>query len=183
MSQERVEFEQVIDGLMTGAMEALKDPPLVEKLRAAGLDLTKKLKPAYPAFEFFGWLSIAARHRYPTLSDEAAVRELGRLAVRRGLQATFLGRAVLTAARLLGARRSLKRLGTSFKNGNNYIEAKVTELGPTSLEIQLGPLVGPRSYYEGILEECPVMFDAREIQLSLLRTEGEHLTWRLDWKE
>ena len=183
MPSERIEFQQVIEGLLGGALEADKDPALIEKLRAAGLDLTKKLQPAYPAAEFFRWATLAARHRYPDVSEEEAVRELGRLAVRRGLEATFLGRAVLKAAQLLGVRRSLKRLGGTMKNGNNYIDGEVTELTPNSLEIKLGPLVGPASYYEGILDEAPKILGARENQVTRVRTEGEHQVWRVDWKD
>ncbi|MFT3710875.1 MAG: DUF2378 family protein [Archangium sp.] len=183
MRDERFEFAQVLDGLFIGAMEALKDPPLVEKLRKAGLDLTVKLQPAYPPATFFKYVVIAAKHRYPELDDAGAVRELGRLAVRRGMEATFIGRAVLKAAQLLGPRRALKRLGTAMKNGNNYVEGKVTELSPTSLEIQLGPLVGPKAYYEGVLEESPRMLGGKDIKLTHLRDEGEHSIWRLDWAE
>ncbi|MFZ5439319.1 MAG: DUF2378 family protein [Myxococcota bacterium] len=183
MTHERVEFEQVAEGLLKGALEAHLDPQLVERLRAAGLDLTRKLAPAYPAAQFYKWLLIVSRHRFPGMSDEEASREVGRLAVMRGMQSTLIGRAALTAMQLLGVRRSLKRLGSSFKHGNNYIEAKVTELGPTSMEIQLGPLVGPPGYYEGVLEEGPRQVGARTVQLTRLRVDGEHLVWRVDWTE
>lgn len=183
MPHERVEFEQTIDGLLKGALESDKDPALVEKLRAAGLDLTKKLQPAYAAADFFRWASIAAKHRYPELTEEQALCEAGRLAVRRGLESTFLGRAVLKAAQLLGVRRSLKRFGATMKNGNNYIEGEVAELSPNSLEIKLGPLVGPPSYYEGVLEESPRILGGKDIQVTRVRTEGEHIVWRVDWKD
>ena len=113
---------------------------MVEKLRVAGLDLNRKLAPAFPAADFYRWLVLAARHKYPKLSEVEACREVGRLAVVRGMKATLLGNAALKAMQLLGVRRSLKRIGNSFKHGNNYIEAKVTELGLTSIEIQLGPV-------------------------------------------
>jgi uncharacterized protein (TIGR02265 family) len=183
MSHERVEFEQTADGLLKGALEALKDPALVEKLRVAGLDLSRKLAPAYPAADFYRWVVIAARHKYPSLDEVEACREVGKLAVTRGMQSTMLGGALIKALQLLGVRRSLKRIGTSFKNGNNYIEAKATELGPTSMEIQLGPLVGPPSYFEGVLEQGPRLLGAKEVQLTRLRTEGETVVWRLDWTE
>lgn len=183
MQAERVEFEQVADGLLKGALEVHLDPQLTEKLRAAGLDLSKKFAPAYPAAQFYPWLIIAARHRFPKLSEEEACREVGRLAVIVGMKSTFLGRAALTAMQLLGVRRSLKRIGSSFKHGNNYIEAKVVELGLTSMEVQLGPLVGPASYYEGVLEEGPKQMGARSVQVTRVRTEGEHIAWRVDWTE
>ena len=183
MAHERVEFEQVADGLLKGAMEALSDPPLMEKLRVAGLDLNRKLAPAFPAKDFFRWLVIAARHKYPKLSEVEACREVGRLAVNRGMKSTLLGSAALKAMQMLGVRRSLKRIGSSFKHGNNYIEARVTELGPTSMDVQLGPLMGPPSYYEGVLEEGSKLLGGKEVLVRCVRTEGEHIAWRIDWKE
>lgn len=183
MQHERVEFEQTVDGLLKGAMEAHLDPKLVEKLRLAGLDFSKKLPPAVPAADFYRWVVIAGCHRFPELNEVEACREVGKLAVIRGMKSTMLGGALIKAMQLLGVRRSLKRIGVSFKNGNNYVEAKVAELGPTSMEIQLGPLVGPPSYYEGVLVEGPTLLGAKEVQLTQLRTEGEHIVWRLDWKE
>ncbi len=180
MPQERFEFGQTLDGLIIGALEARSDAQLVEKLRHAGLDLTN-LQPAYPAAVFFKFVSVAAKHKFSEVAEEEAMREIGRLAVRRGLEATFLGRAVLQAARLLGVRRSLKRFGSVMKNGNNYIEGKVTELGPNALEMELGPLVGPRSYYEGVLEECPRILGARDISVTRVRDEGEHAVWHVKW--
>jgi len=178
-----VEFEQVADGLLKGAMEAHSDPQLVAKLRMAGLDLGRKLAPAFPAADFYRWLVIAARHKYPKLSEVEACREVGRLAVIRGMKSTLLGAAALKAMQMLGVRRSLKRIGTSFKHGNNYSEAKVTELGPTSMEIQLGPLVGPASYYEGVLHEGVRILGGKDGQVTFVRSEGEHIAWRIDWKE
>lgn len=182
MPEERIEFGQVLDGLFLGAMEGLKDPALVEKLRAGGLDLNGKLALAYPAATFFRFAAIAANHRYPSLDETEAMRELGRLAVRRGMESTLMGRAVLKAAQLLGVRRALKRVGRMMKNGNNYIEGMANELSPTSMEVQLGPLVGPKSYYEGILEESAVILGGKNVKLVHLRNEGEHVLWRIDWE-
>lgn len=183
MRDERIEFEQTAEGLLKGALEATQDPELLEKLRATGLDLTRKLAPGYPAADFYRWLIIAARHRFPQLSEAEACREVGKLAVNRGMGSTFPGAAVLKMMRVLGVRRSLKRIGSSFKNGNNYIEAKVTELGPTSMEIELGPVVAPPSYYEGILEEGPRLIGASGVKVTQVRAEGEHIVYLVDWTE
>jgi uncharacterized protein (TIGR02265 family) len=183
MINERVEFEQSADGLFRGALQAHQDAHLVEKLRAAGLDLNRKLAPAYPAEDFYRWVRIAACHLFPGMDEEKACREVGRLAVIRGLKSTMLGRAALTAMQLLGVRRSLKRIGSTFKSGNNYVEARVTELSPTSMEIQLGPLVGPAAYFEGVLDEGPRQMGALDVRVTRARTEGEHIVWRVEWAE
>lgn len=183
MASERIEFEQAVDGLFRGALDAYSDPALVELLRQHGLDLTQKLKPAYPAPDFYRWVRLAARHRFPDVSEAEAVRQVGKLAVRRGLQSTVIGRAVLVSLKLLGIRRSLLKIGRSFRNGNNYIEATVEELAPTSLAIRLGPLVGPKEYVEGVLEEGPLVLGAKTSRVTELRTEGEHHVFQVDWTE
>jgi len=181
MPDERFEFGPTLDGLIIGALEARSDAQLVEKLRHAGLDVLAPLQPAYPAAIFFKFVAVAAKHKFSDASEADAMREVGRLAVRRGLEATFLGRAVLQAARLLGVRRSLKRFGSVMKNGNNYIQGKVTELIPNALEMELGPLVGPRSYYEGVLEESPRILGATDIGITHVRDEGENAVCHVKW--
>lgn len=183
MSNERVEFEQTADGLFRGALQAREDSALVEKLRAAGLDVQKKLAPAYPAADFYRWVRIAATHRFPALSEDDACREVGKLAVTRGLQATLIGVALLKGMQLLGVRRSLSRIGRAFRNGNNYIEATVNEVGPTRVEIRIGPVVGPPGYYEGVLEQGPLLIGAKDVQVERVRTEGEHIVWHVEWTE
>lgn len=183
MNKERVEFEQSAEGLFKGALKAHEDPALVVKLREAGLDLSKKLKPAFPAEDFYRWVKLVAAHQFPQLDEVEACREIGKAAVIRGLRSTLLGSAVLKALQLLGVRRALLKIGWTFKNGNNYIEAKVTELSPTSLDIQLGPLVGPPSYFEGILEEGPRQLGAKTVSVTQSKVEGETITFRVDWTE
>lgn len=48
MNHERVEFEQVADGLLKGALEAHLDPKRVEKLRAAGPISRRSWRPRTP---------------------------------------------------------------------------------------------------------------------------------------
>ncbi len=183
MSTERVEFEQSVEGLFRGALAAHEDPDLVDALRKSGLDLTRKLAPAYPAAQFATWLRVAARHRYPALDEAAACREVGKLAVQRGLRSTMLGSALLGVLKMLGVRRSLQRLGRSFRNGNNYIEAAVVERGPLALEVTLGPVVVPPAFYEGVLEAGPRELGAREVKLSRLSADGERITYLVEWTE
>lgn len=183
MTTNRVEFEQSVDGLFRGALKAHEDAALVDELRAAGLDLSRKLAPGYAAEDFYRWMQIAARHRFPGITDEEACREVGRLAVINGLRSTLLGAAVLKAMQLLGVRRSLHRIGRTFRNGNNYIEARVSELSPTAMEIQLGPIVGAASYFEGVLEEGPRQMGVKDVFVTRTRTVGEDVVYRVEWIE
>lgn len=70
-----------------------------------------------------------------------------------------------------------------MKNGNNDLEGTVVEVGPNALELELGPLVGPRSYYAGIIEECPRLLGGSAVTVTHLRDEGERAAWRVEWKD
>jgi uncharacterized protein (TIGR02265 family) len=94
-----------------------------------------------------------------------------------------LGRAVLQFIRILGPRRALLHVGTAFRNGNNYLQATTRELSSTAVEVELGPLVGPTGYFEGILEAGPALLGAREVRVVQRGRAGEHVTFRVDWKE
>lgn len=183
MKTDQFEFEQSVESLFKGALQAHEDPELAAVLREAGLDLARKLAPAYPAEDFYRWLRVAARHRFPELDEAEGCREVGKLAMLRGLRSTLIGGAVLMGMQVLGVRRSLLRVGRNLRNGNNYIEAKTRELSPTSVEIQLGPVIGPATYYEGLLEEGSRQMGAKTVQVIRTGREGQQLTWRVDWTE
>lgn len=182
MNEHRLEFEQSVDGLFRGALQADKDAGLCALLKRSGLDL-EKLQPAYPAADFYRWVQIAAKHRFPELDGDEACAEVGRLAVQRGLNSTFIGRALLQTMKLLGVRRSLLRIGRSFKNGNNYIEANVVERGERSLEISLEPVVGPAGYFHGVIEEGTRVLGAKDVEVVRNEGPGERITFLLEWTE
>ncbi len=116
MTKERFEYSQTIDGTFRGALGAERDQALLSTLLHAGLDLSR-LAPAYPAANFYGWMRLAARHRWPDLPEEEGCRRIGRLCVERGLASTTLGRGVLQFIRILGPRPALLRLGSFFRIG------------------------------------------------------------------
>ena len=124
---------------------------------------------------------------FPTACDQKVQAQFERGVAL--LHAFFYGEArknftaVVKALKLLGIRRSLHKIGWTFKNGNNYIGATVKELGPTALEIQLGPLVGPAGYYEGIRETGPRLLGAKTATVKEVAREGEHVTWHVAWTE
>jgi uncharacterized protein (TIGR02265 family) len=179
---QRLEYEQSADGLFRGALRAHEHPGARAALREAGLDL-ERLAPAYPADQFYRWVGVATRQLFPELDERAGYKKAGMLAVERGLRSTLIGNAVLQVLKVIGVRRSLLRIGRTFRSGNNYIDAKVTEVGPTTLEIELGPLMGPTAYFEGVLEEGPRQLGAKTVRVGEAGRTGEHVTFRLDWTE
>lgn len=172
-----------MDGIFRGALGAFEDPSLVEVLKAAGLDLTRKLAPAYRPEDVYLWMRVAARHKFPDLDEDEGCRRVGQLSVERGMRSTLHGRAVLHFLKLIGVRRALLGLERAYRHGNNYMEARVTEVGPRTMEVELGPLMGPVTYFEGVLEAGPKQMGAREVRVTRLRSEGEFATFRVEWTE
>lgn len=152
-------------------------------LRDAGLDLQAKLKPAYPAEDFFRWIKLAAAHLHPTLSERDAAKKIAEAAVHKGLQATLLGRALLAMMKAIGVRRALLQIGRSFKHGNNYVDATVTEKGPTAMEIRFNTVMDTPGYFEGILESGARLLHARNVRVTELAAEGEALSFRIEWTD
>ncbi len=181
--QNRLEFEQSVDGLFYGAIDALSRPQLKERLRTAGLDLDGRLAPAYPAEQFYRWVKIAAAELHPELSEDEACNRIGRLAVEKGLESTVLGRALLVVLKMYGTRRSMQRITKSFRNGNNYIEVTVNELAPTRLELIFNTVMETPGYFHGVLEAGLVTLGAKEPRVERRPQDGESCTYLLEWRE
>lgn len=58
---ERLMFDHVVEGMFHRALGKRLSAAGREQLRAAGLDLSKPLRPAYPMEQYFGFLEIAAK--------------------------------------------------------------------------------------------------------------------------
>ena len=43
--------------------------------------------------------------------------------------------------------------------------------------------MGPPGYFEGVLEMGPRLVGAQEVTVTRVRTEGERVAWRVDWRE
>ena len=110
MTQQRFEYSQTVDGTFRGALGADRDAGLNRVLLQAGLDLSR-IAPAYPAADFYRWMRLAARHRWPDLPEAEGCRLIGRLCIERGLASTTLGRGVLQFIRILGPRPAFLRNG------------------------------------------------------------------------
>src|SRR5258706_9528544 len=106
---EKLVFENAIEGLFVRGLGNKVTPGLRAELVTLGIDLSKKLPPAVSREAWYKALAAAARHCFPSLEREAALRAVG-VVLMKGVEETFFGRAMAPMVRLLGTRRLLERV-------------------------------------------------------------------------
>jgi uncharacterized protein (TIGR02265 family) len=175
-------FDHAVEGLFLVALRGQLSPATQESLRRAGLDLSKKLQPAYPFEVWKKCLEIVAAELYPRLSRAEAWQKLGR-AIVEGMSQRVMGRAMVRVSRMLGPLRALKRLDHILNSAGNYVEARVTERSRTCIEVWVNEVMGQPTYYQGILEASLVMTGAEVGQVELISLDGFGATYRVSWEE
>jgi len=182
MAQRWLVFDHTVEGLFLVALRGRLSAATEAKLRRAGLDLSKKLQPAYPFEVWKQCLEIVATDLYPGLPPAEAWRKLGR-AIVEGMSQRGMGRAMMRVSRLLGPLRALRRLDHILHSADNYVEARVTERSRTCVEVWINEVMGQPSYYKGILEASLVMMGAEVGQVEVLSLDGCGATFRVSWEE
>jgi uncharacterized protein (TIGR02265 family) len=182
MARRWMVFDHAVEGLFLVALRGQLSPATQESLRRAGLDLSKKLQPAYPFEVWKRCLEIVAAELYPRLSRAEAWRKLGR-AIVEGMSQRVMGRAMVRVSRMLGPLRALKRLDHILNSAGNYVEARVTERSRTCIEVSINEVMGQPTYYQGILEASLVMTGTEVGQVELISLNGFGATYRVSWEE
>jgi uncharacterized protein (TIGR02265 family) len=178
---ERVVFDNTVHGLFRIALQEKLSLQARHALREVGLDLDGKLQPAYPLPLWMRCLDIAVQDSFPDLDREEAYRQLGQLLVLRASEAV-LGRGMLAFGRALGPRRLLLRMNHHFRNADNFIQAHITELSPTSFEVRLDESLGLPSYYQGILEASLGAAGAHRPTVRCVQAQGTSCTYVVTWQ-
>ena len=177
---EQFEFSQSVEGLFIKGLGSTLTPTIREALKAKGLDLSKPLRPGYPATDFHKWIEFVAAAVYPDDRKDEAVRRIGHRAV-SGLEEGMIGKALSAGLKLIGPRRSLQRVERIFKNNNNYQVATLLELGERDARVRLSEVFGLPTYYQGLFEAVIALIGAKEPKVTLLPTPGAGATLHLEW--
>jgi uncharacterized protein (TIGR02265 family) len=177
---EQIEFSQSVEGLFIKGVGSKLTPEIRVKLRAAGLDLDKPLRPGYPAADFHRWVELVATSLHPGETLAEAVRLVGHRAV-SGLEEGLVGKALSAGLKLIGPRRALQRVDRIFKNNNNYQVATLVELTETDAKVKLGEVFGLPTYYQGLFEQAISVIGAKDPRVSLMASPPPgamlHIVW------
>lgn len=178
---ERMVHGQVLEGLYVKALAGRIDDKCVERLRAAGLDLAKPLKPFYSFDVWMDSIRIAAEGVFPEVPAVVARNRLGRALI-GGYRETLAGRAILGVMRILGPARTLGQSARNFRAGNNYTEADVKEIAAKCYELWMNE-VGPYpEFTSGIVEAGIEESGGKNVRVELKGYDGHAATYRITWE-
>jgi uncharacterized protein (TIGR02265 family) len=178
---ERLWFSPVIEAVFLKGLGDRLTPALKEEIKTAGINLDK-LQPAYPLEVVDKAFAIVRTRLYAGMSEDEALHELG-LSSLRGYTETLLGKALIQILKLIGVRRSLLRMHTSMRSGNNYLETFSTVVSSTCIDLKFSDVSGMPSFYQGIIEEGGRMAHAKNLKVTTIASEAPSHTFRVEWDE
>lgn len=182
MKNERLVFDQTVEGLFVRGLGTRVTPALKLQLKQAGLDLDKRLLPAYPVDVWERCLRLAAKSLHGDKSEAEALRLLGERHI-EGYSETMLGRALFGVFRLLNRKRRLARVRQNFRAGNNYQEVLVTEVAPNVVDMWLNERGMLRHFKHGIVLGTGRCAGDHEATTVLRDFDDEGVTFRITWPE
>jgi len=180
--QRWVVFDHTVEGLFLISLQGRLSAVAAARLRAEGLDLSKKLQPAYAFETWRKCLEVAVTDLYGRLPKAEGYRRLGHDVV-QGMCKTVIGKAMVGVARLLGPLRALRRLDHNLHSADNYVRASLTELSSNWCEVSINEVMDQPGYYQGILEACLEISGAKSIRVELIGREGRGASFLVQWQE
>ncbi|HEX8705107.1 MAG TPA: DUF2378 family protein [Myxococcaceae bacterium] len=180
--KEKLVFDQTLEGLFIRGLSGQVTPALKNQLRSVGVDLDRRLLPAYPFPIWCSCVRLAARELYGNTPPETAYHQLGERMV-DGYRSTMWGRALFSLLRMLGPQRVVARTQQSFRSGNNYTEVRIQELGPRQLELWVNEEGLTRHLMQGAMLAGLRGSGAREPRVELKYFTEQDVTFHVTWEE
>ncbi len=177
---EKLVFSHSIEGYLR-AVRPVLDSALTAQLLTIGIDTSKALLPAYPVDVLRQALVVGARRLNPSVSEGEALIRLGRRYV-EGYGETMVGRALKTAIRLIGPKRTLDRLAKQFRTANNYSETKVTHHAPGRSELWCNDVTHP-NWYIGLVGGTLEVAGARGVKVTLRSHDAAGAVFDVEWSD
>ena len=179
-AEPEVIFDNAFEGLFGIALKGRLTPRLKERLRAIGVDLDRKLNPAYPRDTWKEALTIAREEIFPQFPVGEGMREVGKTVV-NGYAETLMGRALASMVRLLGPKRTLARMTKNLRTASNFNDTRFVDLGPTQAEIWVNEGRIHPEYLAGLLEAALRYAGAASPQVTVLAANSEGVTYSARW--
>lgn len=180
--KEKLVFDQTLEGLFIRGLSGRVTPGLKSHLRGIGVDLDRKLLPAYPFSVWCSCVQVAARELYERVPAEAAYHQLGERMV-DGYRETVWGRTLFSMLKLVEPRRVIGRAQQSFRSGNNYTEIRIQEVGPRRLELCVNEEGPTRHLMQGAMLAGLRGSGAREPKVELKCFTEQDVTFQVTWEE
>jgi uncharacterized protein (TIGR02265 family) len=173
-------YQEMVESIFLRALAGRLDAATLARLQEAGLDLERPLQPAYPLEAWNRCIAIAAEALFHR-ADGSAYFELGRLfaaSFNRG----FIGAAMFRFAGQVGIKRALNR-PRSYERMTNFTHARLRDLGPQGLELDLSGGQSPAEFTQGSLQSSLEAMGARSAQVLIVERRLEGTTFHLTWDD
>ena len=180
-AEERVIFSHSVEGMFIRGVGEAMTPALHDELKGLGIDLSKRLMPAYPLPVWNAAISAAAAQLFPDRPIEEAACKLGEQMI-SGYSETVVGKALLAMLRLIGPRRTLLRTRKSFRSGNNYCEVEVIELAPTDFTLTFNEPGVARWVLQGLVLAGIRFAGAKSPSVTVAKYDQETVTFHVTWE-
>jgi uncharacterized protein (TIGR02265 family) len=170
IAEEPLFFASAFEALFERTLHGQMTPELREKLRAAGVDVDRRLKVAYPFKVWEDVVAAIAKELHPKVDDNEAWFLVG-LDFWEGFNATMIGKAAIAMAKLVGMDRAFQRFTSNMRNINNAAEGfvELREKGRMRLRMRL------LDKFRGRIHPAPPMMPhyLRGVLLGILRGMGK----------
>jgi uncharacterized protein (TIGR02265 family) len=138
IAEEPIFFASAFEALFQRTLHGRTTPELRAKLLAAGVDVDRRLKVAYPFKVWEDVVAVIAGELHPGVEEKEAWFLVG-LDFWDGFNATMIGKAAIAMAKLVGMDRAFQRFTSNLRNINNAAEGLVElrEKGRMRLRMRL----------------------------------------------
>jgi uncharacterized protein (TIGR02265 family) len=151
-----------------------------ERFKALGVDFdARELMPAYPFETWVKAMDLGAELVMPNASQDARHEAMGRRLV-DCYGETLVGKALLTAMRVIGPRRTLERMARNLRTGNNYTETKFS-VGADGVHQLWCSRVASTSFYRGMLQRGVEVAGGKDVTVSALTRDESGATFAISW--
>ena len=171
-------YEHTVEGLFHKALHARLTPALQARLKELGIDVKGKPR-SVPHAQWKQAIHLAATELFEGSTDER-FRQLGRTVMLRHDE-TVMGKAVIAVMKLMGPRRVLGRINTTLRSGNNYIEANLAPIGPTTWEGTVNECNGNPQYIAGVLEQGLIISGGVNVKVDVSDFDGHSAKFQITW--
>jgi uncharacterized protein (TIGR02265 family) len=175
--KQRLIFASSVEALLKAAQGAIK-PDTERKLGELRMWLHKPVDPAYPADNWAAAVRVIAADLFPQESFEEQHRMLGGKTVRQFAD-TFMGKAMFSAAKVLGVKRSLQRMTNNLRTGANFIETRFTPIDDRTYELWISDVSGVPGFYAGLIEAGADYMPGWTDEMRIKERDGEACTYTL----
>jgi uncharacterized protein (TIGR02265 family) len=172
-------YDHTVDGLFFKALRGRMTPPVERKLKDLGIDLKGKPKSA-PHEQWVKALALAANELFFGTIDDR-FRQLGHCVMIHH-EETVMGKAVIAVMRLIGPARVLKRINSTLRSGNNYVQATLAPTGPTTWEGVVNECNGNPNYIAGVIQQGLIISGGKNVKVDAVGFDGHSAHFRISWE-